>query len=249
VSEFDEPGLDELERELGAAFASTRPRRDFEDELWGRLQARRPWWRRVGPPPRRALPALGGLAAVVLVGFLLVTVFSTGVLQNGHGTSSSAAQSTAAGTASLPFGRLPRPPAGVAGLVPGGAYSQPRPATRATEGVPAVPPRLPVYRYTAAAGPANGTVLDPASLPPGLEAEDYPTLQPAEAARQAAPTARQGQAPEVTLTQARLVYVAVTDGAVGYLEPVYEVSGTAKVGDTTSPFSARVPALADSAFR
>ncbi len=248
MSEFDEPGLDELERELGAAFASTRPRRGFEDELWRRLQARRPWWRRVGPPPRRALPALGGLAAVVLVGFLLVTVFSSGVLQNGHG-SGSAARSTAAGTASLPFGRLPRPPAAVAGLVPGGALSQPRPATRATEGVPAVPPRLPVYRYTAAAGPANGTVLDPASLPPGLEAEDYPTLQPAEAARQAAPTARQGQAPEVTLTQARLVYVAVTDGAVGYLEPVYEVSGTAKVGDTTSPFSGRVPALADSAFR
>ena len=248
MSEFDEPGLDELERELEAAFASTRPRRGFQDELWRRLQARRPWRRRVGPPLRRALPALGGLAAVVLVGFLLVTVFSSGVLQNGHGNAGSAARSTAAGTASLPFGRLPRPPAAVAGLVPGGAFSQPQPATRATAGVPAVPPRLPVYRYTAAAGPANGTVLDPASLPPGLEAQDYPTLQPAEAVRQA-PTARQGQAPEVTLTQARVVYVAVADGAVGYLEPVYEVSGTTKVGDTTAPFSARVPALADSAFR
>ena len=249
MSEFDEPGLDELQRELEAAFASTRPRRGFEDELWRRLQARRRWWRRPGPPARRALPALGGLAAVVLVGFLVVMVFNSGLLRSGHGAAGSAAQSTGAGPASLQFGLLPRPSPVAVGPIQGGALSQALPSTRAQGGVSAVPPRLPVYRYTASAGPPNGTVLDQASVPPGLESAEYPTRQPAEAVRQAASTAAQSQASEATLMQVRLVYVAVTDGSVGYLEPEYELSGTAKVADTATPFTARVPALADSAFR
>jgi len=41
----------------------------------------------------------------------------------------------------------------------------------------------------------------------------------------------------------------VTQGSVGYLEPVYELSGIQKVGETTTPFVVRVPALAADAFR
>jgi len=53
----------------------------------------------------------------------------------------------------------------------------------------------------------------------------------------------------VTVTSARIVYVAVTEGSVGYLEPEYELSGTQKVGETTTPFVVRVPALAAEAYR
>jgi len=249
VSDFDEPRLDELERELDSAFASIRPRRGFEDELWRQLQARKPWWGRIRPRVWRALPALGGLAAVVLVGLLVVTVVNQGAQRNRHGAAGSAAQYSGAGPISPEFGRLPRPSAAAVATTPGGAFSEVLPATRTPEGVSAVPPRLPVYRYAASTGPQNGTVFDQASVPPGLDSAEYPTRQPSEALRQAAASRAQGQASEAALTQARLVYVAVIDGSVGYLEPEYELSGTAKVADSTTPFTVRVPALADSAFR
>ena len=44
---MDDPELQALQRQLDDAFATTRPRRDFEDELWLKLQARRPFWSRV----------------------------------------------------------------------------------------------------------------------------------------------------------------------------------------------------------
>jgi len=249
VSEFDEPDLHDLERELDAAFASTRPRRGFDDELWRRLQARRPWWRRVRLPVSRALAALGGLAAVVLVGFLIVTVVNGGALRSSQGAAGSAAQRTSAGPASLQFGLLPRPSPVAVAPPSGGGFSPALRPTGAGEGVSAVPPRLPVYRYAASTGPPNGTVLDQNSVPPGLESAEYPTRQPSEALQRAAASAAQSQASEAALTQARLVYVAVTDGSVGYLVPEYELSGTAKVAGTATPFTTRVPALADSAFR
>ena len=254
MSEFDDPGVDELQRQLDAAFASTRPRRGFEDELWRRLEARGPWWRRVRFPAR-ALPALGGLVGVLLVGFLVVTLVSSGALR-GHGTAGAGSATTAAGRAKeeLTFGALPRPPAIQASqLAPGGAGQAlgafPRVSDKAA--LPAVPPRLPVYRYTASTGPRNGAVLEQASVPPGLETAYYRTRVPADAAgevRTAGPSAP-SQPPEVIVTSARIVYVAVTEGSVGYLEPVYELSGIQKVGETTTPFVVRVPALAADAFR
>jgi len=36
VSELNDSELEELERRVSAAFAGTRPRRGFEDELWAR---------------------------------------------------------------------------------------------------------------------------------------------------------------------------------------------------------------------
>jgi hypothetical protein len=256
VSEFDDPGLDELQRQLDAAFASTRPRRGFEDELWRRLDARRPWWRRVRlPAAPRALPALGGLVGVVLVGFLVVTLVSSGALRgHGSGATSSAAQPAGRATEALPFGPLPRPLAISASMAPSGAAGQAAQVpTRVPDsaGLPSVPPRLPVYRYPASTGPPNGAVLEQASLPAGLETAYYPARQPAEAVnevRVAGPSGR-SQQPEVTVTRARIVYVAVTDGSVGYLEPAYELSGNGTIGDTTTPFSVRVSALAASALR
>jgi len=255
LSGLDDPGTEELERRLDAAFASTRPRRGFEDELWQRLHSRRPWWRRVRAPAPKALPALGALVGVLLVGFLVVTLVSSGALR-GHGPGGAGSTTTSAGSAKqeLAFGALPRPAAISASLLaPGGAP----PATAAvprvsdTAALPAVPPRLPVYRYTAAAGPPNGAVLEQASVPAGLETAYYPTRPPSDAAtdvRAAGPSTR-GQPGEVTVTSARIVYVAMTEGGVGYLEPEYELSGTQKVGETTTPFVVRVPALAAEAYR
>ena len=255
MNDFDDRGPDELERQLDAAFASTRPRRGFEDELWQRLQARQPWWRRLRLPRRAALPALGGLAAVLLAGVLVAGLASSGAFRGfGHGAAGSAALSSGASTQPLAFGLLPRP--AVPSLAP-----QPAPgnAARATDrsrvaesaGVTAVPAHLPVYRYEASAGPANGTVLERQSIPPGLVSAEYPTRQPAEAAPEArftAPTG-QGKVAAVTVTQVRLVYVAVTAGSAGYLEPAYELTGTAQVGNTTTPVRAVVPAVASFALR
>lgn len=255
----DQRADDELERRLDAAFASTRPRRGFEDELWRRLEARRPWWRKVRLPAVPIGRALGGVAAVLLVGVLVVGVVRSGALRGpGGGGLSTASQSGAApqsgaASQSLAFGLLPRPST-TSSLPPLSGASRELPSNAPEPGrgaLPTVPPRLLVYRYTASAGPANGTVLDPASVPPGFEAAYYPSRQPAEAARDAAapPVATQAGAPELSVTQARLVYLAVTSGSVGYLEPAYEITGTAKSADTTSPFMAIVPAIAATALR
>ena len=72
MSELKDPELEELERRVSAAFAGTRPRRGFEDELWARLERRRglriPSWR------FRAWPALSALAAVLLIGLGVLAV-------------------------------------------------------------------------------------------------------------------------------------------------------------------------------
>src|SRR5919199_5606445 len=66
MSEPDDAELKDLERRLDGAFAAARPRAGFQDELWARLQPRRPWWR----PAIAPAPALGALAAVLLLGGL-----------------------------------------------------------------------------------------------------------------------------------------------------------------------------------
>ena len=109
--------LQALKRELDDAFATTRPRHGFEDELWLRMQARRPLWTRL----RDAISSLGALfrqaPAVPLgaVAVLLVVVIGAGVLltnglganRGGHGAFSQAGtHDLALGTA---YGRLPTP--------------------------------------------------------------------------------------------------------------------------------------------
>ena len=76
--------LQALQRELDDAFATTRPRRGYEDELWLRMQARRPLWTRL----RDAIGSVGArfreAPAIPLsaVAVLLVVVVGAGILLN-----------------------------------------------------------------------------------------------------------------------------------------------------------------------
>ena len=122
----DEEDLDllALQRQLDDAFETTRPRRGFDDELWLRLQARRPWWRRLqdgvaglvaGLREAPAVPAAA--AAVVLIVAIGVGLVSLGGLHLGGGSASttSGALAQPGGAALAPaqapvsFGRLPAP--------------------------------------------------------------------------------------------------------------------------------------------
>jgi hypothetical protein len=119
----DELELQALQRELDDAFATTRPRLGFEDELWSRMQSRRPFWTRLRD-------ALAGLAqgirevpavplasvAVVLVVVIGVGLFAFSGIGRGGRTSSTADQLSlnAGGGATVPssvgtYGRLPSP--------------------------------------------------------------------------------------------------------------------------------------------
>jgi hypothetical protein len=119
LSENEELELEALQRKLDDAFETTRPRRGFEDELWLRVQARRPFWARL----REAFVALSGrlvaapavpLAAVAV---LLVVIVGVGVLGSsglhfGIGKQSSGTAPNAAlapGAAFGQFGRVPTP--------------------------------------------------------------------------------------------------------------------------------------------
>ena len=145
----------ELERKLEAMFASARPRAAFEDELWRRIEARRPWHQRIGRllrPAVRFAPALATL--------LVVALGATWLAGNFHGRLG-AASSTSSGAASAPayggrnasaapaFGVLPR-------LVGGASTAAPDLATAgaaasAGQGfsgtLPNLPAELPVYRF------------------------------------------------------------------------------------------------------
>jgi hypothetical protein len=265
VSQQDE--LERLERQLDAAFASTRPRRGFEDELWARLSSRRPaavarkW---LSMP---ALAAAGGVAVVLLAGITLVTL-SVLPGRGGHvgGAPSSAPASRSQPQAplttnALPFGPVPAPPGAGAVQVVQGDRRSPVPAgvrMAISDGsLPQPGASLSVFRYDPAAGPPGGAILEPAALPPNGSGSAYPTRPARDAFTDAAARAadsgaganasvQQGQA---TLTQARLVYVAVVAGDQGYLEPAYLFTGTYQNGGAAVAAQVLVPALAPSALR
>ena len=124
MSEEEDLDLLALQRQLDDAFQTTRPRRGFDDELWLRLQARRPIWRRLQDGVAglvagfREAPAIPAAAlAVVLIVAVGVGVVSLGGLHLGGGSTS-----TTSGALALPagaplaqaqapasFGRLPAP--------------------------------------------------------------------------------------------------------------------------------------------
>jgi hypothetical protein len=98
MSEEEDLELQALQRQLDDAFQTTRPRPAFEDELWLRMQARRPIWRRFqdglaglveglreGPGVPGAAVAV---ALIVLLGVGLVTL--KGLHPGGGGATSSA---------------------------------------------------------------------------------------------------------------------------------------------------------------
>jgi hypothetical protein len=272
VSERDEPGMDDLERQLDAAFAATRPRRGFEDELWTRIQARRPWWRRLGGSLSSVTWAgatAGALAVVLVVGLGTLFVLRPGASGGGSastatsrsvtapeaaGTPARAQAPGAAGTdlAGLPYGRLPLPAGAnvpqVARNVAGQPVVSPLPSGPEPIAIQAAGPQsgptLPVYRYAPGSGPASGTILEPGSLPPGLPAAPYPARTAGDAVGDAGSSQSQ-----VTLNQGRLVYVAVVANGQGYLEPAYLYTGTARSGTATVAVQLLMPALAPSVYR
>ncbi len=100
----EELELEALQRRLDDAFATTRPRRGFEDELWVRMQRRRPIGARLrdfvggvvgGIREAPAVPA--GVAALVLIVALGVGVVGPYLDHASHNTYSSAAGPIAAG--------------------------------------------------------------------------------------------------------------------------------------------------------
>jgi hypothetical protein len=142
----------DLERRLEAMFASARPRRGFEDELWRRIEARRPWHQRFSrrfQPALRYAPALATLLVVAFGVTWLVGNFRGG-LGSGASTTSAGAPALGSQKASAPaFGVLPA-------LGPGGARSTAPQASSGADtnadagfsGTPVIlPADLPVYRY------------------------------------------------------------------------------------------------------
>ncbi len=126
----DELELKALQRELDDAFETTRPRSGFDDELWLRMQSRRPFWTRLRDALAglaqgvREVPAvpLASVAAVLVV-VIGVGLFAFSGIGRGGRTSSTAGQLSlnAGGGANVPssvgtYGRLPSPH-----FTPGGA--------------------------------------------------------------------------------------------------------------------------------
>src|SRR5260221_8516927 len=173
MNEDEDLELQALQRRLDDAFQTTRPRAGFEDELWSKMQARRPLWSRVSEffsaliGSIREAPAVPAAAvAVVLVVALGVGIIArSGVHFSGGGASNASSQAPAeaalrsrdAGT----FGRLPLPaaaatsapskvanpssyPAG--GLAYANAYAGPVNVVWAGQFSVSLP-NAPVYRY------------------------------------------------------------------------------------------------------
>lgn len=124
MSEPEDLELEALQRKLDDAFETTRPRPGFEDELWTRMQARRPAGTRLRDAWLGLIQGIREVPAVPMaaVAAVLVVVLGAGVLvYSGLGRGAGGASSTAnyqgrdsgAQPASLgapgTFGRLPSP--------------------------------------------------------------------------------------------------------------------------------------------
>jgi hypothetical protein len=103
MSEEEDLELLALQRQLDDAFQTTRPRPAFEDELWLRMQSRRPIWRRLqdalaalfeGVKEAPAVPSAA--VAVVLIVLVGAGILTLSGLHPGGGAGSTAA--THAGT-------------------------------------------------------------------------------------------------------------------------------------------------------
>ncbi len=120
MSEDEDLELVALQRQLDDAFQTTRPRHDFEDELWLRMQSRRPIWLRIRDGVAglvegiREAPAVPSAAvAVALIVVLGAGIFTLGGLGRGGGAGSTSALPATNDSGSAPqardFGPLPRP--------------------------------------------------------------------------------------------------------------------------------------------
>jgi hypothetical protein len=120
MSDQEDLELQALQRQLDDAFETTRPRAGFEDDLWSRMQARRPVWARMREflagllaSVRPALPA--SAVAVVLVVAIGIGIVSLRGFHGGGGASSATSRDSGTApyagglSASGAFGRLPPP--------------------------------------------------------------------------------------------------------------------------------------------
>ena len=119
MNEDEDLELQALQRQLDDAFQTTRPRQAFEDELWLRMQARRPIWMRLRDGMAglvegfREAPAIPSGAVAVL----LIVVVAAGILSlsrlngGGGGTTAGLSQdgSTKYGPNAPEYGSLPVP--------------------------------------------------------------------------------------------------------------------------------------------
>src|SRR5260370_39193547 len=113
--------LQALQRRLDDAFQTTRPRAGFEDELWSKMQARRPVWSRAAEfvsgfiASIREAPAVPAAAvAVVLVVALGIGIIARSGVHFGAGGASNSsnavpAEAVAGSRYAGTFGRLPVP--------------------------------------------------------------------------------------------------------------------------------------------
>ena len=117
MSDNEDLELEALQRQLDDAFETTRPRRGFEDELWLRMQARRPWWNRLRDAASAFAGSIWEAPAVPLgvVAVLLILVVGVGVLSSALRPNVESPTSLSEGAGSryqgdqAYFGRLPSP--------------------------------------------------------------------------------------------------------------------------------------------
>ena len=145
MSEHEEDvELHALSRQLDDAFETTRPRAGFEDELWTRMQARRPTGTRLRDALAALVQAIREVPAVPLAGVAAVLVVVLGIglfaysgLGRPRGAATSAggaggAEGPMAGQLSGAYGRLPAPTVPTAGR-PGATGPGPVKAAAAPE--------------------------------------------------------------------------------------------------------------------
>jgi hypothetical protein len=166
VNEDEDLELQALQRQLDDAFQTTRPRPAFEDELWLRMQARRPIWTRFREGVAGLLGGLREAPAIpsAAVAIALIVVIGAGVISLGGGLNRGAGSSTTAAldsggkngsAAPPPFGALPVPAMAANPSVPGSYGPQgtrealyASPAVLTWAGVLTVnSSSLPVFRY------------------------------------------------------------------------------------------------------
>jgi hypothetical protein len=163
MSEQEDLDLQALQRQLDDAFQTTRPRPAFEDELWLRMQSRRPVWTRFRESVSglmgglREAPAVPSAAvAIALIVIVGAGILSLGGLHFGAGggaTSASQDGRTKFGPASPEYGMLPAPAMAPSGLPLNGdsqdhtsLYTDPAVLTWAGQ-LSVTASSLPVFRY------------------------------------------------------------------------------------------------------
>lgn len=150
MSDSEDLELEALQRQLDDAFETTRPRQGFEDELWARMQARRPATSKLRDAWLGLIQGIREVPAVPMaaVAALLVVIIGAGVVTfsgvhihfgGGGGGAAGTSQNASQGGVSAPgaFGRVPSPqlnptadrtsvgPSAPLSTTPGAAYTGP----------------------------------------------------------------------------------------------------------------------------